>query len=94
MNYLYKTAVYKEPSKIGNMDATAESANYTDFVTNYQATAYKVGDLELLTDTFLIDKTYAEFKALVDGTTITWTDVKWEDGGWFLDVYLLTDYAL
>ena len=94
MNYLYKTIIYPDASKISNLDVTAESANFTDFTTNYQSTAYKVGDLELLSDTFLINKTYSEFKALIDGTTITWADVKWEDGGWFYDIYLLTDTQL
>ena len=40
------------------------------------------------------NKTYAEFKALIDGVIITWADVKWEDGGWFYDIYLLTDTQL
>lgn len=94
MNYLYMTKIYPDPTKIGNVDQSAESTNYTDFITNYQPTAYKVGDLELLSDTFEIVKTYSEFKTLIDGTTITWADVKWEDGGWFIDIYLLTDTQL
>ena len=94
MNYLYKAVIYPDASKISNLDVTTESANYSDFTTNFQSTAYKVGDLELLSDTFQIPKTYAEFKALIDGVTITWADVKWEDGGWHFDLYLLTDTQL
>jgi len=93
-NYLYKAVIYKEPDKIGNMDVTAETANRDDFVNNYLSQTLHVDDLELMSNVFLIEKTYADFKTLVDGSTVTWTNVRVEDGSWFYDLYILSENPL
>jgi hypothetical protein len=71
-----------------------EASDKSDFETNYKAGCYKVDDLETMATVFLVDKTYAEFKALIDGSVITWGDVKLETRQNFYDLYLLTDAPL
>ena len=93
-DYLYKHRIMTDLTDCFGFNATDEAAHKSDFNTNHKAGCYVVDDLETMATVFLIDKTYAEFEALIDGNTITWGDVKLEIGQNFYDLYILTDTPL
>jgi hypothetical protein len=93
-DYLYHTYVYKNTNDVLGVVPADEAANTLDFETNYKATAVKVDDLEIMGTTFETIKTYSQLKALVDGVTITWADVKFAVEGKAYDIYLLTSDPL
>lgn len=71
-----------------------EAAKVSDFETNYKAPAVKIDDIVVQATTFETIKTYDQFKALIDGVTITWGDVKYAKEDKAYDIYLLTDSPL
>jgi len=91
MIYLYKHRMMTDLTNCYGFDNTQENADKTDFEANYKASTLAVDDLELQENVSIIDKTYSEFKVLVDGSVITWADVKLEIGTNFYDLYLVTD---
>lgn len=93
-DYLYRNRIMTDLTNCYGFDNSAEAANKSDFETNYKSSTYPVADLELMDTVFLVDKTYTQFKALVDGQTITWGDVKLETGTNFYDLYIITDTPL
>lgn len=93
-NYLYKHRIMTDLTNCFGFNASQEASDKSDFDTNYKSSTIKVDDLELLDTVFIIEKSYADFKTLIDGTTITWGDVKREDGWNFYDLYLITDTLL
>ena len=93
-NYLYKAKILIDTTNAYGFNNSAEASNKSDFDTNFKALCYPVSDLELMSDVFIIEKTYAQFKALIDGAVITWADIKLETAEYFYDLYLLTDTQL
>ena len=77
--YLYRAIIYKEPKKIGVPDGS-HAADKSDFETNYMQTATKVNEIVVSETTFVVEKSFTNFKALIDGVVITWGDVKYMDG--------------
>lgn len=92
--YLYHTYILKDPTDTIGYDAVTEAANKADFDTNYKAQTVKITDIISGATTFDIVKTYAQFKALIDGVNILWTDVKFANEDKFYDIYLLTNEPL
>jgi hypothetical protein len=88
--YLYMTRIWFDTSSTVGFDNAAEAANTTDFETNFKSLAYPVSDMENQATVFIMNKTYAQFKALVDGVNILWSDVKCETNTKHYDLYLLT----
>ena len=93
-DYLYHTYVYKNTNDVLGVVPADEAANALDFETNYKPTAIKVDDITINTTTFETIKTYAQFKALVDGSIITWSDVKYAVEGKAYDMYLIANSPL
>ena len=93
-NYLHKSALFKITDNVANIDPTQNNTDKTDFETNFKAQAKQVDSLIIAETTFEVNKTYAQFKAIIDGVTITWADVKYTEteGGYRL--YLLRDTLL
>lgn len=93
-NYLHKSALFKVTDNVANIDAAQNNADKVDFETNFKAQAKQVDSLIIAETTFEVNKTYAQFKAIIDGVTITWADVKYTEteGGYRL--YLLRDTLL
>ena len=89
-DYLYMTRIWFNTADTVGFDNSAEAANTTDFETNYKANTYPVSDMEMMTTVFIIYKTYAQFKALIDDVNILWSDVKCETNTRHYDLYLLT----
>lgn len=93
-NYLHKCIVFKITDNVVEVDVAQNSLDKADFETNFKAIAKKIDSLFIAETTFEVIKTYAQFKAIVDGATITWAEVKYteNDGGYRL--YLLRDTLL
>ena len=93
-NYLHKSALFKVTDNVASIDAAQNNADKSDFESNFKSQAKNIDSLIIAETTFEINKTYAEFKAIVDGVTITWADVKYTEteGGYRL--YLLRDTLL
>ena len=94
MIYLYQHKMMKDLTNCYGFNDAQEIADKTDFEANYKASTLAVDDLELQENVSIISKTYAEFKALIDGVVFTWADVKLETGFNFYDLYLVTDNPL
>ena len=92
--YLYKTSILTDSSESYGFNNAQEAANKTDFDTNFKALCLVVGAVEINETSFIIEKTYTQFKALIDGTIITWADVKLAINGSFYYLFLLTDTEL
>jgi len=93
-DYLYKHRIMTNLTDCIGFNEPQEASDKSDFETNHKSNCYEIDDLETMATVFVIDKTYSEFKALIDGNTITWNDVKVEIGLNFYDLYLLTDGPL
>jgi hypothetical protein len=91
--YIYTTSIYKDTTNVFGIDITANTTAKTDFETNFKATAILVQDIIFAETSIVIVKTYTQFKALIDGTVITWADVKYVDEG-FYDLHLLSGTPL
>lgn len=93
-SYLHKVEIFKLTESVIGIDVTQNDADKADFETNYKASAKKIDSLIIAETTFEVEKTYSQLKALIDGTTITWADIKYveTDGGYKL--YLLRDTLL
>ena len=83
--YLYKAVIYKQPATLG-VPANTHTADKLDFETNFKTQAAEVTEVLLAETTFVIDKTYTQFKALIV-TPVTWSDVKYTDD---LQKYILS----
>jgi len=93
-DYLYHTYIYHKTTDVLGIVPADEAAKVLDFETNYKTPASKIDDITIQTTTFETLKTYEQFKALVDGVTITWGDVKYAKEEKAYDIYLLTDSPL
>ena len=85
--YLYKTTIFKDTTNVIGAPASNDS-DKTDFETNFKATAEKVSLVEIAETTFVTYDTYAAFKARIDGTVVTWADVRYTENGDYT-LYLL-----
>ncbi len=92
-NYLHKSMLFKSNTNVIGVSVT-NNADRTDFETNFKSLSKKIDSLIIAETTFEVEKTYAQLKTLVDGTTITWPDIKYieTDEGYIL--YLLRDTLL
>lgn len=86
--------MFKVTDNVASIDIAQNNADKTDFETNFKSQAKQVDSLIIAETTFEVNKTYAQFKAIIDGVTITWADVKYTEteGGYRL--YLLRDTLL
>ena len=73
--YLYKTTLFKTGTVVLGLPVSND-ADRVDFETNFKATALKVDRLELNETTFIVEKSYTDFKALIV-SPILWSDVKY-----------------
>ena len=79
--YLYKSLIYHDTTNVVDLPAD----NATDIADFEGATkkpnALSIDSLELSETTFELSKDYTAFDALIDGTDILWSDVKYIDDG-------------
>ena len=76
MNYLYKTVLYKAGTPVIGAPIS-NATDLADFETNFKATAKSVNGIVLAETTVIIERTYTQFKSLIEGVLITWADVKY-----------------
>lgn len=80
--YLYRAIIQKVPNEVVGLtssEITAHQNDKVDFEANFKSSAVKVDDLVLAETTFVISKTYTQFKALIDGALRVWSDVKYTE---------------
>ena len=91
-NYLYKTTLYTDTSKVLAVPAN-NSTNLADYEANHQDDTIKITDLQLADTTFGIDVSYTTFDSLVT-TPYDWGDVReWEHNNRY-DLYIITSEPL
>jgi hypothetical protein len=90
--YLYKAVTYHNTSAVISVPAS-NTADNSDFVTNYKATAIPVDALEVAETTFVTELSYANFKAEV-AAHAAWSAVKYIVGPKSYELYLLSDSSL
>ena len=78
-DYLYNTVLYTDKTGVADVPADND-ANLADFNTNHSADVPVVDDVTIATTTFIFDKTYSDFEAIISDP-IEWTDVKCYDTG-------------
>lgn len=91
--YLYKAIIYKVPDEViglSGSEITQHQSDKTDFEANFKATAVMTDEVVLAETTFVIGKTYVQFKSLIDGALRTWTDVKYTEDSSRYILHLLT----
>lgn len=87
--YLYQMTLYKDTSRVIGAPGD-NTVNTTDFVANDKPLAVKVDEVVLSETTFVIDKTYAQFEALLV-SPVTWADVKYTENENSYVCYLMTE---
>jgi len=93
MNYLYTTMIYTDINGLIGFDITQNNLDKTDFETNYKSSCVGISGLALAETTVRIDKTYAQFKALITGA-IVWGDIKLSTMAKRYELYLVTTSPL
>ena len=91
VNYLYEHTIWKDTTAVIGVDNAQEALDTTDFDTNYKSQSIEVASLVVFDNTYQIEKTYAQFKALIDGVNILWSDVRYEVGPNHYHLYLMTN---
>lgn len=91
VNYIYRCYIYTQTDGVVGVVPATESANKTDFETNYKSSATEFSDVTIIETSFIKDLSYTDFKAKIDGVTITWADVKYEVYPIMYEIYLVTD---
>jgi len=92
--YIYKTILYRDTTNVIGLNVTQNNIDLADFEANYKASSTSVDSIVIMETTFQIDKTYTQFKALVDGATILWSDVRFVKDPQKYCLYLVTDSPL
>lgn len=73
-NIIYKTTLYKAGALVIGKPASNDT-DLIDFETNFKTITAKVDEVILAETTVVIEKTYADFKALIV-SPVAWGDVK------------------
>lgn len=90
--YLYKTKIYYDTTNV--IDAPADNdTNLSDFNNNHKSSALLVDDVSVAETTFILEKSYSDFDALVSDP-ITWEDVKYIDDGISYNLFLTSSNPL
>lgn len=95
--YLYKAIIHKIPDEVVGLtgsEIVQHQNDKTDFEENFKVTAVKADDVVLAETTFVIGRTYVQFKSLIDGTLRTWSDVKYTEDNSRYTLHLLTGGSL
>jgi len=83
-NYLYQTIISR----------TQSSSDKSDYETNHKSDIIEISQIKLLETTFILEESYSDFSAKIDGIDIKWSDVTVitsNDKYW---LFLLSDTAL
>ena len=96
-NYLYKAIIYKDPEKVGGIatsDIQMHKNAKDDFEANHAVNALIVTEILLSETTFVILVNYSQFEVYIDGTLVTWADVKYIDKPDVYELNLVTNNSL
>lgn len=92
--YIYDCIILKDPTDVSGFNLVVESAAKTDYEANFQSQTVKVNELVVAANSFEIDKTWTQFKNLVDGVNIQWSDVREKATSKLYELHLITNSPL
>lgn len=92
-NYLYKTALFKDTDDVIGF-SPSNDADKQDFENYFKSQAQTVNDLTLAETTFEVEKSYADFKALLVQLVKTWSDVTYKENNKKYELNLLINSAV
>ena len=92
--YLYRKTIHKDTSEILGVNESQNASDKSDFEATYKSQATPISELVLMETTFRVDRTWAQFKALIDGTIRVWADVKYIEGDNEYTINLMTENLL
>lgn len=95
--HIYRVFVVIDDTNFVGLSAaekTQHALDKTDYETNHQSFVQKITSIVVAGTTLFIDVNYADFKALIDGTIITWSDVDEMSRGNRYILHLLSESAL
>lgn len=92
-NYAYKTILYRDTNNVAGLDVSTNNTNLSEYETNHQSSALQISTINFAETTFLIDKTYSEFDALIV-SPYAWSDVKEVLTDQRYELYLITPEPL
>lgn len=93
-HYLYKSYIFKNPEHINGADIILESSNRDDFLLNYQSLILMIENIELRSNTFIIELSYTDFKEKINSSNISWTTIGCQDDGWKYILYVISEIIL
>ncbi len=87
VQYIYKTEIEYQ-----------DNTDRIDFETYYKATTKEFSDITIGDTSFILELEYTNFKLLIDGTIITWGDVRYissiTNGNIMYELYFISNSAL
>lgn len=86
---LYTMTLFKSTNNVIGAPSDND-VNKTDFETNDKSLAVKIDAIEIVETTFIINKTYTQFEALITAP-ITWADVKYLEDDRKYTCYLIAE---
>lgn len=88
-DYIYKTVIWHDTTDVIGIPASND-ADHTDFHDNYEDDVIDVSDVVIQTTSFGIEKSYADFKALITDP-LGWEDVRMVSNDKSHELYLVTN---
>lgn len=92
--YLYRTFIILDTTKFSNLSQSEKeqhAINKIDFEINYKSSTVDINEVVLVSNTFIVDKIYTEFKALVAGE---WDEVNIITKNSIYELNILSDSSL
>jgi hypothetical protein len=86
--------ILKDPTDTAGYDLDEQAAAKLDYETNFKSQTVKADDLIVSETSFEIDKTWSQFKNLIDGVTYQWSDVRQLNMKKFYELHLITNEPL
>jgi hypothetical protein len=76
VNYIYVATIYHDTTNVIGVDEAQELIDDTDFET-HRASCIEISQMDIQETSCVLNRTYTQFKSLIDGTDVEWTDVKY-----------------
>jgi len=94
VDYLYKTVLWKDTSKVTGINVAQNDSDKSDFENNNKSTAKLITSVTLATTTYIHENSYTDFDTLIDGVEITWADVKYTENDLKYELNLISGVEL
>lgn len=92
-NYLYKTTIFKTTDDVIGFSPSNDT-DKEDFENNHKSQAQPVNEITLAETTYEVEKSYEDFKSLIDEMVKTWSDVIYKENDKKYDLNLLINSSV